>query len=80
MERSARPTREWVRFKDRSKIGAGDSMVAGIINMLAQGASILEAVWFGVAAGAAAVMTEGTELCRREDTELLYKKIISDKE
>lgn len=62
----------------RSKVGAGDSMVAGIIHMLVQGGSLLEAVRFGVAAGAAAVMTEGTELCRREDTEMLYKKIISD--
>jgi 6-phosphofructokinase 2 len=32
-------------------------------------------VKFGVAAGAAAVMNEGTELCRREDAERLYQSV-----
>lgn len=56
----------------RSKVGAGDSMVAGMALHLARGCDLREAVKFGVAAGAAAVMTEGTELCRREDAERLY--------
>jgi 6-phosphofructokinase 2 len=56
----------------RSKIGAGDSMVGGLVLGLARGLSEPEAVRFGVAAGAAAVMTPGTELCRREDVERLY--------
>jgi len=60
----------------KSKVGAGDSMVAGISLKLAQGDSVVEAVRFGVAAGAAAVMTPGTELCRREDAETLYEKIV----
>ncbi|MFW6114831.1 MAG: 1-phosphofructokinase family hexose kinase [Thermodesulfobacteriota bacterium] len=60
----------------KSKVGAGDSMVAGITLRLAQGQSVIEAVRFGVAAGAAAVMTPGTELCRREDAENLYEKIV----
>jgi len=60
----------------KSKVGAGDSMVAGISLRLAQGDSVVEAVRFGVAAGAAAVMTPGTELCRREDAENLYEKIV----
>ena len=59
----------------KSKVGAGDSMVAGIMTALKRGWEIPDAVRFGVAAGAAAVMTEGTELCRREDTELLYERI-----
>lgn len=59
----------------RSKVGAGDSMVAGIVHRLAEGDGIAEAARFGVAAGAAAVMTPGTMLCRREDTERLYKQI-----
>ncbi len=59
----------------KSKVGAGDSMVAGITLRLAQGDSVVEAVRFGVAAGAAAVMTPGTELCRKEDAESLYDKI-----
>jgi 6-phosphofructokinase 2 len=57
----------------KSKVGAGDSMVAGIVLSLAQGRSLREAVLFGIAAGAAAVMTPGTELCRREDVEQLYQ-------
>jgi 6-phosphofructokinase 2 len=57
----------------KSKVGAGDSMVAGIVLALARGEDIVEAARFGVAAGAAAVMTPGTELCRRDDTERLYR-------
>ncbi len=55
----------------RSRVGAGDSMVAGIVHALATGKSIAEAVRLGVAAGAAAVTTPGTQLCRREDVERL---------
>ena len=58
-----------------SKVGAGDSMVAGIVLKLAQGKTIQDAVCFGVAAGTAAVMTPGTELCRREDTERLFDEM-----
>lgn len=61
--------------KIRSKIGAGDSMVAGIVFALAAGKSIPDAVRYGVAAGAAAVTTEGTELCRRQATEQLYREM-----
>lgn len=59
----------------KSKVGAGDSTVAGMVLALSRGWSWPEALRFGVAAGAAAVMTPGTELCRREDTERLYKQI-----
>lgn len=57
----------------RSRVGAGDSMVAGIVLALDRGRPLEEAVRFGVAAGAAAVMTPGSELCRREDVERLYE-------
>ena len=59
-----------------SKVGAGDSTVAGIVLTLARGRSWREAVRYGVAAGAAAVMTPGTELCRREDAERLYEQLM----
>lgn len=59
----------------RSKVGAGDSMVAGLVTRLAAGDGVAQAVRFGVAAGAAAVMTEGTRLCRREDVERLYEEM-----
>jgi 6-phosphofructokinase 2 len=59
----------------RSKVGAGDSMVAGVVLGLARGMALMDAIRFGVAAASAAVMTEGTELCRREDTERIYNKM-----
>jgi 6-phosphofructokinase 2 len=59
----------------RSKVGAGDSTVAGLVLGLARGLELEDAVRLGVAAGAAAVMTPGSELCRREDTERLYHRI-----
>ena len=59
----------------RSKVGAGDSTVAGIVYRLAAADSVANAVRYGVAAGAAAVMTAGTKLCRREDVERLYQEM-----
>lgn len=56
----------------RSTVGAGDSLVAGITLKLAAGAGWREAARFGVAAGSAAIMSEGSALCRRSDTERLY--------
>jgi len=66
--------------KVRSKVGAGDSTVAGIVLGLAQEKDIRDAVRLGVAAGSAAVMTEGTELCRQEDAWRLYEAMSRDTE
>jgi 6-phosphofructokinase 2 len=62
----------------KSKVGAGDSMVGGIVLSLARRRPLREAVRFGVAAGAAAVMTPGTELCHRDDVERLYAGMVTD--
>lgn len=70
LERLRAPT-----VKIQSKVGAGDSTLAGITLKLSQGAGFREAVQYGVAAGAAAVMTPGSELCRREDVERLVQRI-----
>ncbi|MEO5563693.1 MAG: hexose kinase [Chitinophagaceae bacterium] len=59
----------------KSTVGAGDSMVAGIVLSLSKGKSIEEAVRFGVACGTAATMNPGTELCRSEDAEKLFRII-----
>lgn len=61
-----------------SRVGAGDSMVGGMALALLRGWSIPGAARFGLAAGAAAVIAPGTELCRREDTEALYERTRSD--
>lgn len=50
-----------------SAVGAGDSFVGGMVCALAQGRPVAEAFAQGVASGAAAAMTPGTELCRRAD-------------
>lgn len=50
-----------------SKIGAGDSFVAGFVLAMAQGKTDAEALASGVAAASAAVMTPATELCRASD-------------
>ncbi|WP_431469867.1 1-phosphofructokinase family hexose kinase [Sphingosinithalassobacter sp. LHW66-3] len=54
-----------------SAVGAGDSMVGAITLALSQGKSVREAVRYGIAAGAAALMTPATELVRRADVERL---------
>lgn len=56
----------------KSTVGAGDSMLAGIILGLTRGLAIPEAVRFGLAAGAAALLGSGTQLCRLDDVERLY--------
>jgi 6-phosphofructokinase 2 len=58
-----------------NSVGAGDAMVAGIVLSLARGWTLTEAVKFGMAAGAATLLGQGTELCRREDAERLYRTI-----
>lgn len=62
----------------RSRVGAGDSTVAGFVLGLSRGLSLKDAAIFGVAAGAAAVMTPGSELCRREDAERLFEAMRTD--
>ncbi|MEM9954791.1 MAG: 1-phosphofructokinase family hexose kinase [Chloroflexota bacterium] len=59
----------------QSKVGAGDSMVGGIVWSLSQGDDVLTAVRYGVAAGSAAVMTTGTELCRADDVHDIFGRI-----
>jgi 6-phosphofructokinase 2 len=55
-----------------SGVGAGDSMVAGVVCGLACGRSLSESVRYGIAAGAAMLLTPGTALCRRADVEQFF--------
>jgi 6-phosphofructokinase 2 len=59
----------------KSTVGAGDSMVAGIVFALSRGNNIETAVQYGVACGSAATMNSGTELCHKEDVEMLFDQI-----
>lgn len=58
-----------------SKVGAGDSMVAGLVLALDRGEPILNAVRYGTAAGAAAVMDAETGLGSREHVDRLYEQL-----
>ncbi|EML1551811.1 TPA: 6-phosphofructokinase II [Enterobacter hormaechei] len=56
-------------MKSQSTVGAGDSMVGAMMLKLAQGASLLEMARYGVAAGSAATINQGTRLCSLADTQ-----------
>lgn len=58
--------------KQQSTVGAGDSMVAGIVLSLSRGDELSNVIKWGVAAGTAATMTPGTELCRKKDVDEIY--------
>ena len=62
--------------KRNSTVGAGDSMLAGIVLSLSRQKSLLEAVQYGVACGTAATLNSGTQLCKLEDVEKLFAEII----
>lgn len=59
----------------RSAVGAGDSMVAGMVVALQRGEPLPAALRWGVAAGTAAVLTEGTQMCRHDDVLRLHAKV-----
>lgn len=59
-------------LKSQSTVGAGDSMVGAMTLKLAQDAPLLDMVRFGVAAGSAATLNQGTRLCSLESTQKIY--------
>jgi 6-phosphofructokinase 2 len=61
--------------KTLSTVGAGDSMVAGIVWSLAIGRPFPEAVRYGVACGTAATMHPGTSLFKKCDVDVLSEQI-----
>ncbi len=63
------------RVQKNSTVGAGDSMVAATVLALANGRSIRKAARRGVAAGTAATMNYGSELCKAKDVERIYSWI-----
>lgn len=58
--------------KKKSTVGAGDSMVAGIVLSLSKGWDFEKALRYGVASGTAATLNNGTELCKLKDVECLF--------
>ncbi|MBI2955147.1 MAG: 1-phosphofructokinase [Chloroflexi bacterium] len=63
----------------RSTVGAGDSMLAGVVLQLMEGKGLDEALRLGAAAGAATALTPGTQLCYREDIDRLLPQVQVEK-
>jgi 6-phosphofructokinase 2 len=63
-------------IKPVSTVGAGDSFLGGMVFGLASGHNLGTAFRYGNAAGSAAVLAPGTELCRAEDVERLYDEVV----
>ncbi|HMM87790.1 1-phosphofructokinase family hexose kinase [Bradyrhizobium sp.] len=59
----------------RSAVGAGDSFLGALVWRLAGGAAIADAFRLAVAAGAAALIHPGTELCRPDEVARLADQV-----
>jgi len=64
-----------IKMRSGSGVGAGDAMVAAITVGLSRGWPLSKSVRFGIAAGAAMLMTPGTAVCNRADVERLFQLI-----
>lgn len=64
-----------VPIKPVSAVGAGDSFVGGITWSLGEGSPLDSVFRYGMAAGAAALVSPGTELCYPDDVHRLYEKV-----
>jgi 6-phosphofructokinase 2 len=63
------------KVKVKSTVGAGDSMVAGIVFGLSNNLSLKECLQYGIACGTATTMNLGSALCEKKDVEKLLKLI-----
>lgn len=59
----------------KSTVGAGDAMLGGVLMGLERGELLKDSFRYGVAAGAASVMTDGTQLLQAADFESLLPKV-----
>ncbi|RYZ92614.1 MAG: 1-phosphofructokinase family hexose kinase, partial [Sphingobacteriaceae bacterium] len=62
--------------KKRSTVGAGDSMVAGMVYGCSKDFDLRHMVRMGIACGTAATMNPGTELFQKDDAERLYQWLV----
>lgn len=63
------------KVEKKSTVGAGDSMVGGMVWALSQNKTLKEVIQWGVACGTAATMNEGTQLFKKEDVERLFRDL-----
>ena len=64
-----------VKTEPNSTVGAGDSFLAGMTYGLATGCAPAEALRIAVAAGAAATLSPGTDLCYPDDVKRLLAQV-----
>jgi 6-phosphofructokinase 2 len=63
----------------RSSIGAGDSLVAGIIFALSENTPFEDALALGVACGTASTLNPGSDLCQMSDVDMIKKDVRIEK-
>ncbi len=61
------------KVEKKSTVGAGDSMVGGMVWAFSQNKTLKEVIQWGVSCGTAATMNEGTQLFKKEDAEKLFE-------
>ncbi len=61
-----------------SAVGAGDSFLGALVWRLATGRDLADAFRYAMAAGAAALLHPGTELCRPDDVERLVAQVVME--
>lgn len=64
------------KVKVRSSMGAGDSLLAGVVYGLSEGSSFEEALVTGVACGTASTLNQENGLCIKEDVYNIKKDIV----
>ena len=64
-----------LRVETKSTVGAGDAMIGGMLMGYEIEKDMSKAFRYGIAAGAASVMTEGTQLIVRSDFENLLEQV-----
>lgn len=63
------------KVEKKSTVGAGDSMVGGMVWALSQNKTLKEVIQLGVCCGTAATMNEGTQLFNVNDVKKLLKEL-----
>ncbi len=63
------------KVEKKSTVGAGDSMVGGMVWALSQNKTLKEVIRIGVCCGTAATMNEGTQLFKAEDVMKLLEEL-----
>lgn len=66
-------------IRPASTVGAGDSFLGAMVWALASGHPVDEAFRYGVAAGSAALLTPGTELCHAADVHQLLDHVVVER-